>query len=174
VDFDGDIDVDGGVDMDVDADVDSGSFLKGILQFFNVGEIPIMAVFSIFILSLWAIAINLNHFLNPESYLLPAMGLLIPNILISSIITKVCNYPLRKLFNALNRQDSLDQSSIIGETCIVTTSEVNTTSGQAEIRRDGGPPIVINARTECENPILQEGDPAVVLEELKNNTYIIY
>src|SRR5210317_86724 len=60
-----DMDADVDMDADIDANLDTG-VTWGVLHWFYVGEVPVMVLLSIFILSLWAIAILGNHYLNPE------------------------------------------------------------------------------------------------------------
>ena len=64
-----DLDLDADLDFDVEADVDGhfeGSVFGKVLDFFHLGDVPIMIVVSFFVLNMWIITIVSNHYFNPE------------------------------------------------------------------------------------------------------------
>ena len=70
IDFDSDVDA----DADVDMDFQGGGFLRGILEFFYIGEVPVMVLVSVFSLSVWTISVLGNYYLNPNSSLILLYG----------------------------------------------------------------------------------------------------
>ena len=138
--------------------------IKSVLQFLNFGEVPSMIVVSVMSLSLWTFAMIGNHYFN-NGYFMRALILLVPNIALTIVITKIATTPLKKLFNALNREYE-EHKPIIGRTCTVITSEVNEKFGRAQIETSGAP-LIINVRT-FGDTVLTKGETALVIREDKD------
>jgi Inner membrane protein YqiJ, N-terminal len=155
-------------DIDTDAEVDgspSGSAFMGILQFLNIGEIPIMIVVSILVFLLWAISILANHYFNPSYSLIWGSALLIPNLLVSVLVAKIFTKPISALFSQLEKRQEI--KTALYKMAIVTTSKITESFGQVEISTDGSP-ITVNARTE-NGLILNKGDRVVIYNQDKEN-----
>jgi hypothetical protein len=160
---------------DVPADGPGGHAVANwisFLRFFNVGDVPLMIVVSVFALSMWALSILGNHYLNPSLHTWFAMILLVPNLALSLLLTKVLTAPLRHLFR--HAQAGIEPPmQLMGRTCIVTTSEVTPKFGQARLDQDGGPPILLNVRCR-DGQRLVKGQEAVILEQdATNYAYVI-
>ena len=188
-DLDTDMDVDAHADVDVHADVDAhadvdghveahadggteadahaeAGWLSSLFQFLNLGEVPLMIVVSFMALSLWLISLILNHYWNNGSVLCGLL-FLVPNLILTCLITGVVTRPFRALFKALNREYE-QHEPIVGRTCIVTTSEANAQFGQAEITTQGAP-LLINVRT-SEDAVLKKGESGLVIKEDKSKS----
>ena len=139
--------------------------VKSVLQFLNFGNVPTMIVASIMALSLWTCSMLGNHYFNEGSFL-RAFLLLVPNLLITAVITKAATTPLKKLFNALNREYD-EHKPVVGRTCTILTSEVTDRFGQAEIETTGAP-IIINVRT-YGDAAFNKGESALIIKEDKEN-----
>ncbi|MGV3774717.1 MAG: hypothetical protein ACO1QB_17590 [Verrucomicrobiales bacterium] len=139
----------------------SGPF-KGILNFLNIGEVPITVVISVLALMLWVCSMLLNHYLNPQHNDTRSLALLIPNLVISLVGTSIATRPFKKLFRALNR-DFDQHQPVLGRLCTISTSEANENFGQAIIEREGSP-LVINVRTYGE-VALKKGEQALIIKE---------
>ena len=181
VDVDADVDVDVEVDADIDVDGDmeasssggasSGSLWISVLRFFNVGDVPLMVLVSVMVFCGWAMGILGNHYFNPELTTGRSMLLLLPNAVLSLLITKVVTTPVRKIFRHANAGVEAP-IRMVGKTCVVTTGEVTPTFGQAQLVHEG-PPITLNVRCSAERP-LSKGDEAVITEHNKEtNTYMV-
>lgn len=166
-----DMDADVDIDADVDADLDTG-VTWGVLHWFYVGEVPIMVLLSIFILSLWAIAILGNYYLNPDMRLLPALGVFICNVAISGLVVKCLALPLRPVY-ALFIKDYNAPKKVIGRQGRVVTSHVtHDQMGQVELSTRGAP-IRLNVRSK-DNHVFKEDDEAVVIrKDKKTGIYFI-
>lgn len=164
IDMDHDVDMGGDVDMDGDVDVDqSGGFLHSFFDMMNIGEVPAMVVISVMVLSCWCISMLANYYLNSGNSLLIGVGIIIPNLIVSLFVAALFTRPLRKVFKTLDNDEQHQKILLrVGE---VTTSEVNDTFGQLEIKTKGAP-VVINVRT-TDGIILKKGDKAIVYEEDK-------
>lgn len=164
-------------DLDIDADADAdvaaggGGALRALLAFFHVGELPVMVLVSLMVLSLWVIAMLATHYLNPGHSLLLAVPLLLGNLLISALVVKVASKPARMAFAALNR-DCNASREVVGRIGTVVTTEVSQSVGQVEVPT-GASPILLNAVTE-DGQVLHKGDEAVVVSVRKaQGVYVV-
>ena len=160
-------------DLDADADVDAPG-LDGVglatLRFFHVGDMPLMLLLSFFALSLWMLSLLVNDYLRNESLLLAGL-LFIPNALASLFATKVATLPFRALFKTL-RHERRVTPDILGQACVVKTSTVDASMGQAEMARNGAP-LLLNVRT-ADGDVLSKGEEALIIEFNEHtNTYIV-
>lgn len=161
-----------GVEGEMDSDADAESdFLQGILKFFYVGEVPALVVLSVLVLCLWTGMILGNHYLNPGMHWIIAAAILIPVFIASAVITRIVAKPLRRAFQVLNK-DYDDHRPVVGRTCIVTTSEVNETFGQATVESTSSSDILINARTR-HGEVLHKGETAIIFDEEKEKNLFL-
>ena len=189
IDIDTDLDVGGvdtgidgvvdGADLDVDAGdtavtTSGGGWFVSLLRFINVGDVPLMVLASIAAFSLWALAVLLNDYFNPNFKTLPALGLLIPNFIASLFVTKLASWPFRQVFKHANAGIAAP-IQIVGKTCIISTSKVTTSFGQATLQLpDEATPVTLNVRTRDTEVVLKKGDEAIVTEHnQEKNTYSV-
>jgi len=188
LEVDADLDLDADVDADLDTDVDgdlgadgevsSGSragWFISLLKFFNVGDVPLMVLFSAFIASMWSMSILTSHYFNPTLSVVTALLWLVPDFLMSSLLTKVLTIPAAAVFRRANAGVE-KRTKIVGRTCLVTTRQVTENGGQAEIRMDDAAPITLNVRRRsgCQRGPLTKGDEALILEQVEDKgTYIV-
>ena len=164
-----DLDVDGDVDFDLDAD--TGGFFGEVLGFMYLGEVPLMVLLSLISYFLWLFNFMANHYLNPTGVIPIALALLLPNFLLSCLMTKAIIWPFLNVFQT--DQSHVDnRENMLGVKGVVKTSEVSETFGQIEIQIDG-PPVVVNARTRP-GEILKHGDLAKIDSyNPLNDTYLV-
>lgn len=168
IDTDADVHVETGADMhaeadaDLDGEIDSG-WSASFFQFLNIGEVPLMVVLSIMSLSAWTLSMALNHYWNNGSIWRAGL-LLVPNLIVTCLITHFLTRPFKSLFKALNREYE-EHVPMIGRTCTITTSEASTEFGQAQIETRGAP-LLINVRTSGD-AVLRKGDTGLVIKEDK-------
>jgi len=174
IDLDADFDAGGGDPTDVDPDFEPGSgggALFGLLKFFNVGDVPLMVLLSFVAFNLWAISLLTSHYLNPS--LSPWVALLwfVPNLLFSLFAAKFLTMPLKHVFSRM-KSGIAAPTKIVGQTCVVITSEATPKSGQAMIAQQGSP-LKLNVRTK-EGVTLTKGDEALVVARNEDDgTYVI-
>ncbi|TRX71203.1 OB-fold-containig protein [Carboxylicivirga sp. M1479] len=178
VDFDIDADIDVDVDIDIDTDVDTDldgansveegigsiAFLNSVLVFFNLGKIPFMVWLSFLIIPMWIISILFNHFMGNSLFLI-ALVALIPNLIVSLIVSKVLTTPIAAVFARLKKNND-DQFKYTGKICTVLMRTTNNRFGQAEISRNGNI-YRVNILTHGE-AILEKGQTALIIEYLAN------
>jgi hypothetical protein len=129
-----------------------------------------MIVVSIMVLSMWTISMISNRYFNPGSVLI-ALGLLVPNLILTALITKAATTPLKKLFTALNK-DFDEHKPVVGRTCTILTSEVTDRFGQAQIDTSGAP-LVINVRTYGDASFSKGESALIIKEDKENNLYTV-
>lgn len=170
VDLDLDADVDADVDVDADTDMDSHSsgWLSSSLQFFNFGKVPFMVVFSFLTLCMWALSILANHYFGHGSWITVAV-LLIPNLAVSLLVTKIITTPLIPVFRHFD--GSAEPIEYIGQECTLTLPASSTDMGQAEVLIDDTP-LLINVKLE-EGNLLDRGSKALVINESPDGRYYI-
>ena len=162
-----DFDADG--DLGVDGDVHGvGASLSGsVLHFFHVGEVPVMVLFSLFVLSLWAGSVLGNYYYNPESLPSRAFGILVVNVVVGLVVVKTLGAPLRPFYAMFNR-DYNAPKRVMGSLCQITTTQVTSTDmGQAEVRTKGAP-ILLNVLSKQDHRFAK-GDEAVVVGKDKES-----
>lgn len=161
-DMEADVDFDAETDMDLDTGV-----IWGIAHWFYVGEVPIMVLISIFILSLWTGAILGNYYFNPEGTWLRAFGIFGCNWVLSLLLVKVLASPLRPLYAVMNR-DYNAAPKVMGSQCRIITTQVSAEQmGQAEVTTKGAP-LVLNVRAQ-EDQIFKKDETAVIVAKDKES-----
>ena len=157
-DFDLDVDVDPDIDVDANAGAHGGG-LVAALQFFYVGQIPIMLIYSLLILNMWVLSVMGNHWLSNTAASI-ALLLAIPIFIGGLICTRLMLMPfapfLIRLFD-----ESGDDTNVVGMTCTVTSLEVTPKYGQAECALKAAP-IILNVVCK-EGETLKKGDTATVV-----------
>jgi|LSQX01.3.fsa_nt_gb hypothetical protein len=159
------------IDIDIDADVDlSAGPFHGILIFFNVGDLPVMFVFSVLILVFWVLSM-LVYLLPIETGGVVSAILLVPNFVLSAFITKIITNPLKGLFKG-SYKNSSEAYKVEGKVCTLLCSLSYGGLGQAEIVTKGAP-IIINVK-QGEDEELQKGDKVLVIsKDAEKNFYIV-
>lgn len=137
------------------------------LKFVNVGEVPATVVISILALCAWLLSMISNHYWNDNS-VARALVFLLPNLLLSAVVTRYLTFPLKRFFMALNREYE-EHEPLIGRTGIVITTEAGPSFGQAQIETKGAP-LLINVRTLHEQ-VLQKGETCVIVDEDKEHSF---
>ena len=150
------------LDAEVDMEADLGTgVMWGVMEWFYIGEIPIMVLISILVLSLWTVSMLGNYYFNPDQTWGRALLLLGPNLILSLLAVKLVGWPL-KPFYALFTKDANAPRKVIGRLCRVTSTQVTeTTMGQAQMETKGAP-LVLNVRAKY-GDVFKKNDEAVVV-----------
>lgn len=166
VDADVDVDMDADADLDADAQADIGEVeggvmisLNSILSFFNLGKVPFMILMSFFTLSLWSISILTNHILGNQSVLFSII-LLVPNIIVSLIVSKILTTPFAMVYTRMAKNTD-DNFKYQGNMCTVIMSATETRIGQAEIT-DKGNTYRVNVMTKKGTKI-EKGESGLII-----------
>ncbi|MDQ3621784.1 MAG: YqiJ family protein [Verrucomicrobiota bacterium] len=169
---DGDLSGDAHTDSDLHGHQEGtqgGGWVSDLLHFVNIGDVPLMIVASILTLCAWLFSMIVNHYWTGGSVLL-ALAALLPNLVVSLVVTRYLTLPLRPLFRLITK-DSDDDQAIVGQS-LITTSEANSEFGQAQIATTGAP-LLINVRT-LDGSALPRGASAVVVRaEPSKGVYLV-
>ena len=172
--FDVDLDIDADLEADMDADVDgaggTSGWLVGALHFFNFGKLPIMVILSFAILFAWMINVLMNHYLGGGS-LTFALMLMIPNLFISLILTKIITTPLIPVFKQLNTPE--EEVDFVGMICKLTVSANQTKKGQAEVIHKNRSLLIYVKVDEDEVDKINKGEQAVILRPSEDASYYL-
>jgi len=172
IDFDTDGDVDVDMDADADMDIQGGGVLRSVLEFFYVGEIPVMVLVSVFALCLWVISVLANYYINPKGSLLLSLPILAGNLIVSCMLVKIMAVPLRKLFKSLEADPNATRN-VMGRICkIVTTEVTNGRIGQGEIQSKGAP-VLLNVMAESDHVFHKDDEALIVGQNKETGVYII-
>ena len=160
------------LDMDAEPDLSSGLGVGFVaLRFLNIGRIPIMIWMSVFTVVYWLLSMLLDRLLDDPEHretLFYAVQYGVRNFAIALVLTKIFTHPLRDKFEA--REPNAAQE-MIGRQCVVTTTEVTESFGQAEYKTDAAP-LRLNVRTR-EKP-LAKGDRVVIVDhDSEENLYYV-
>ena len=169
--FDVDLDIDADLDLDLDADVDgaggTSGWLAGALHFFNFGKLPTMVILSFVILFAWMINILMNHYLGGGS-LVFALMLMLPNLFISLLLTKVITTPLIPIFKQLNTPE--EEVDFVGMTCKLTVTANKTKKGQAEVIHENRS-LLIYVKVDDDVDEINKGEDAIILRPSNDASY---
>ena len=169
-----DASVDGGLDADAGHHGGEGGLLSSAGRFFHLGVIPFMIVLSVMSLFLWGISILSNYYLNgapgARSHMV-ALGLLVPNLLVSALVTRLLLAPAKNYFTGLHDKAQAE-AKILGRQGVVISAQVDAHYGQVEIRTQGAP-LLLNARTSDEIPPIPKGALVTFIEAASDHAWYI-
>lgn len=170
--FDIELDVDADVDIDIDADIGAGGsadgWFAGALHFFNFGKLPAMVIISFVILFAWLINLLMNHHLGNGS-LTFAIIMMMPNLFVSLVLTKLITTPLIPIFQQLNTPE--EDINFKGMICKLTVSANKLKKGQAEVIYKNRSILIYVKVDEEEVDQIKKGEQAVVLRPSKDASY---
>ncbi|MBU2710555.1 hypothetical protein [Zooshikella harenae] len=162
------------LDLDIDGDVEftglTGS-ISGLLISCGLTGVPLTIVVSLLVIFSWIFTYFTDFFLLQllePNWIRSLLGLasIIASFLISVPITARLIQPLKPLFQTHDSR----LGSIVGTTCIVTSSKVNEHFGRAEIKKDHDA-IIIYIRSNEPNTI-RKGDNVLIIDcDAEKNIY---
>ncbi|NJM37653.1 MAG: DUF1449 family protein, partial [Akkermansiaceae bacterium] len=141
-----DILMDGDGTPDLSHDASTGSIWLSTGRALGFTRVPIVVWASFLILFMWFISLVLNQTFNADASVSRALILLVPNFIISAIITKIVTIPVGKLFSAMSESDP-EAEKVVGRIGTITSVEADESYGQVEIAGKGAP-LLINVRTQ--------------------------
>ena len=154
------------IDIDLDTDPTSVSGVASYLVSLGLAGVPIFIVLTIIFFVSWIIsysAVKYGLFWNNSDFIryIVGSGILVVSFLVSFPITAQLIKPLRKLFSKLNN-DSTTSQSLLGKQCIVRTTKVTESFGEA-ICENQGARLILKIRAN-EKYQLKNGDLVRIIE----------
>ncbi len=127
-------------------------------RLFSFGDVPLNIVGTFLAIFMWMISMISNYYLNGtpgnRSYTV-ALLLLIPNVILSLILTRILIIPFDKLFSAMQRT-ATESEEVVGREATVISAGVTEHYGQAEIATKAAP-VLVNVRVKSGEPTLHRG-----------------
>jgi Protein of unknown function (DUF1449) len=143
------------IDADVDADPSGTSWGMTALKFLNVNDVPLMIWLTMFSAGYVASAVLIGT--DVADSFGPIAAAIARNAAIGLIAAKVLTQPLRGKFETVEPNKA---ETLVGRTCVVTTSEISDRFGQARVECDGAP-LLLNVRGPA--GAFQKNDLAVIV-----------
>lgn len=170
-DIDADVDIDADLDVDVDTDTDVGhsiGWFAGALHFFNFGKLPFMIIMTFLVLSMWSISVLGNHYIGNGTALF-ALLLILPNLFISLVITKIVTIPLIPVFKDYQHA-GVQAVDYMGLICTLRLPTTSTQIGQAEVIHNGDS-LLITVQAMAESLPILKGEQAVIVDQSEDGKY---
>lgn len=146
------------------------SAFQSMLGFLSVGQVPVTIIVSLFVFQMWVIAFFLQPFF--PSFLVGTIPLLIAHIIlfvifgvVSLFLVGLTTRPFRPLFKHTTTHG---HQTLIGKVCVIKSSKVTPTFGQAEMTiHDSNLLLSVVGSEELS---LKKGDEAVIVgyDKIKN------
>lgn len=119
---------------------------------------------------MFTISILTNYYLKNSSLVL-SFGLLIPNIIISLIISKVLTQPFAAIYARMSK-NSDDKFRYDGKVCKIVLSATSERVGQAEVHHEGDTHRINILASEDKN--LEKGNNGLIINYIKEkNCYLV-
>lgn len=164
LDFDIDTDVD--VDMEIDSSLMATSATASILKFFHIGAVPILVLWSVFLMCLWALGVLTWPLVGHWATLLQLIAV-VPLVIGGLLLTKVFTLPLKAIFDRIERDTEAENNTkLLGRRCTIASLTADERFGQAEVATSGSP-LKLNVRTRDADTVLNKGEEAVLVGEDK-------
>ena len=174
----------GMVDLEVGADVGGdghglaeaaeAGFWARCGRFLHLGQVPLIVGLSFLALFLWPLSILGNYYLNGtpgDRSAGFALALLVPNVFVSLLLTRVAITPLKRLFAVLHGTKT-EAETVVGRAGKVVSAEVDERYGQLEIATSGAP-LLVNVRTATGDAPLPRGASAVVFAAAPDHSHYL-
>ena len=150
-------DVDGGEVIDADGDGSPDGF-AGVIHSLGLAGVPLTLVLSLLVLAAWVLCLISMQILDSRSAAIGA-GVALVSFALAIPLTALAVRPMRRFFVS---HPALENRSLVGKVCRVTTLSVNERYGQAEIE-DGGAGLLIQVRYNGPGR-LARGDQALIFD----------
>jgi hypothetical protein len=164
-------------DMNADTDLskpevgsaDGQGFWNAFMEFFYIGELPVMFIISIVVSTMWLINVNVTALLGIYDSFLGFL-IYIPGLVVSMLITKVVAKPFVKLYGHFNHKGEL-AIDFIGKTGKVLSPIGKDKIGQIEIQIKGDV-IKVYAKS-MDDEFIMFNDTVIILEESLDKKYYL-
>ena len=149
-------------DMDIEVEVGGGGGFTALLGFVNKSKVPTMLVLTILFTSMWTISLISNELWNSSDSLLVAIGLVVPNFIVSVIIVKYVTIPIAPLFKAIN-DDVEAAEPLVGQLGKVKSRVLDHNYGQVEVLRKNDSPALVNCKLRESDEPLVRGEEVLII-----------
>lgn len=132
------------LDLDADASADTGHGSWGMVafKFLNINDVPFMIWLSLFAISYVTIATTAIAVRPVDDDFGTVAAVIACSAAVALLATKVLTQPLRGKFDTVEPNVA---ETLIGRTCVITTTEVSDRFGQARVESNAAP-LLLNVR----------------------------
>lgn len=148
---------------------DGQGFWNAFLEFFYIGELPIMFIISIVVFTMWLINVNVTAILGFSDSLL-GMLFYIPGLVVSMLITKVVARPFVKLYGHFNHKGEV-AIDFIGKTGRVISPLGKDKIGQIEIQIEND--VIKVYGKSIDEELIGFNETVIILEESLDKKYYL-
>ena len=156
------------LDVDIDADLDAAQGLTGLLMKLGLNGVPLTIVVTFISIYGWiviAVPCQFAEFfmIGFVSKLLIGTPIFIAGTYVAVKLTVLSIKPLRKFFK---RAEEYTEKKLVGQICVVRTTKVTESFGEASFD-DGGAGLILRIRAPEEKGF-KNGDKVVLFEHLEH------
>lgn len=144
-------------------------FWNSFMEFFYIGELPIMFIISIVVVSMWLINVNVTAIVGIENSLLGIL-VYVPGLVVSMLITKVVARPFIKIYAHFNHKGE-EAIDFIGKTGKVVAPMGKDKIGQVEIQVNTDV-IKVYAKS-MDGEFIKFDETVIILEESPDKKYYL-
>jgi hypothetical protein len=144
------------------------SFGVRFMEFFNLGHVPLMVVFSLFAIFFWAFSVLGNYYLGGDSWAL-TLAILAAGIVCAALLSKVVTQPFRRFFKKLSEEEVAIQFQ--GKVAVIELAPEGTMLGQATILI-ANKNLTLSVRSESGKRI-PSGVQVAILEHVAGEDYYL-
>lgn len=164
-------------DLDADTDlsnpevgsIEGQGFWNSFMEFFYIGELPVMFIISIVVSTMWLINVNVTAILGISDSLLGFL-IYIPGLVVSMLITKVVAKPFVKLYGHFNHKGEL-AIDFIGKTGRVVSPMGKGKIGQIEIQINDD--VIKVYAMSIDDDFIKFNESVIILEESVDKKYYL-
>lgn len=173
-----DLDIDGPDAPDAEGDLASAdvgnvnvqSGWQSFLQFFYIGELPIMFIISIVVILMWLINVNVTYIFGISNNVL-GFVVYLPGFIASMLATKVIAKPFVKLYAFFNHKGE-PPIDFIGKIGRVTSPLAKDRMGQIEVKIETDY-LLVYAKPMDEEPIARDEFVMILEKSLDEKFYLV-
>ncbi len=173
-----DLDIDGPDAPDTEGDLASAdvgnvnvqSGWQSFLQFFYIGELPIMFIISIVVILMWLINVNVTYIFGISNNVL-GFVVYLPGFIASMLATKVIAKPFVKLYAFFNHKGE-PPIDFIGKIGRVTSPLAKDRMGQIEVKIETDY-LLVYAKPMDEEPIARDEFVMILEKSLDEKFYLV-
>ncbi|MDQ6975309.1 MAG: hypothetical protein Q9M22_01955 [Mariprofundaceae bacterium] len=164
---------DADVDLDMDGSVSALGGVAGFMATLGLTGVPITIVISLLLLNAWIICYFLTLFIPTLPQFVSLVqtainaGVAIASFMVSILLTASMIKPLRGFFRKVNQEPKA--TSLLGSTCRVRSSRVDTEFGEVACQNEGAT-LIIKVRS-TGSDTFSNGDNVVLIEHEKTSDF---
>jgi hypothetical protein len=161
-------------EADVEIESQTNAATSGLFNSLGLTDIPLTVSASLMIMSSWLISTYAQTWFLPNEnnnlYYLFGITIMLVSSILALPITSILAKPLKRFFTS---KETATKNDFVGLECVIATSKVTDTFGQARVTFQGTEQLV-EIRIQDDTHQFNLGDNAILIEHMsENHSYII-